>query len=400
MNKKPIVIRIFLSSPSDVRDDASIVDDVIKELNNTWAKSGLYLHLLRWETHVPPGKGSDTQEVINKAIGDDYDIFLGLLWTRIGEATPRATSGTIEEFNRALERNSKDPTQCKIMFYFKEAEISPLLIDPSQLLQVQQLKKKLTDSGVLYGRYGDIEQFSTLLRTHLTIQVQQIKEERESAPPVSSTIDIQDRSPIEEQEEEQEEEEEEEEEGFLDLMENATEQLALSTTTLATMTQDLTNFGQKINQRFDELQKAGNVQTSKKVSDLFAIDMENFASRTEAQIPFFSEYIKKNFESFSKAISLLPDFKMEDPTSLKETIVSLRAFRDTSIATRRSTQEFRETIAHLPRLTTKLNHSKRKVSSALDKVTNEFQAIENFINEVIQVIEKLLNQNGSTNTPS
>ena|SRR3989337_1199459 len=32
------------------------------------------------ETHTYPGIGEDAQDVINKQIDDDYDIFIGLMW--------------------------------------------------------------------------------------------------------------------------------------------------------------------------------------------------------------------------------------------------------------------------------------------------------------------------------
>lgn len=115
MAKQVSVLSVFVASPEDVADERECLEGVIRELNLQWTSRCVRLELVRWETHAYPGVGSDPQEVINEQIGDDYDIFLGLLWKRFGTATPRAGSGTEEEFNRAFARHGKDskslPTQ-------------------------------------------------------------------------------------------------------------------------------------------------------------------------------------------------------------------------------------------------------------------------------------------------
>ena len=52
-----------------------------------------------------------------------------------------------------------------------------------------------------------------------------------------------------------------------------------------------------------------------------------------------------------------------------ETIVSLKESLSNS---EKSTRNFQETIATLPRMTSDLNQAKRKAVSALDKLLNEF----------------------------
>lgn len=55
-----------------------------------------------FETDIMPGFGSDPQAVINEQINDDFDIFVGLLKGKFGTPTPRAGSGTEEEFRRDM----------------------------------------------------------------------------------------------------------------------------------------------------------------------------------------------------------------------------------------------------------------------------------------------------------
>ncbi len=52
--------------------------------------------------------GEDSQDVINKQIGSDYHIFVGIMWKKFGTETKRAGSGTEEEFSLAYDRYKKN----------------------------------------------------------------------------------------------------------------------------------------------------------------------------------------------------------------------------------------------------------------------------------------------------
>ena len=94
-------IRIFVASPSDVARERDQLARVVEELNLTIPaiapEKKVVLELVRWETHVYPAIGPEPQRVVNEQIGD-YDIFVGILWKRMGTPTATAASGTEEEF--------------------------------------------------------------------------------------------------------------------------------------------------------------------------------------------------------------------------------------------------------------------------------------------------------------
>src|ERR1035437_7780621 len=93
-----ITLQAFVSSPSDVSEERAMLEDIVHELNLTWSKTlGMSIELVKWETHVTPGVGQDPQQVINSQIGDDYDIFIGIMWACFGTETGRFGSGTEEE---------------------------------------------------------------------------------------------------------------------------------------------------------------------------------------------------------------------------------------------------------------------------------------------------------------
>src|ERR1019366_7456227 len=166
----------FVSSPNDVSEERAMLEDIVRELNLTWSKSlGLRVELIKWETHVTPSVGTDPQQVINSQIGDDYDIFIGIMWARFGTETGRFGSGTEEEFERAYARYLKDSKSVEIMFYFKDAGIQPSEVDLDQLGRVLVFKKKLGPKGALYGTYTSREEFTQHLRLHLSRVVQNWK---------------------------------------------------------------------------------------------------------------------------------------------------------------------------------------------------------------------------------
>ncbi len=164
MPRNETVLQAFVASPGDVSNERDLLEEVIRELNITWRKSlGISIDLARWETHALPGVGCDPQQVINDSIGDDYDIFIGIMWGRFGTPTNNHGSGTEEEFKRAFGRWKKDPNTVRIMFYFNNAGISLSAIDPDQLKSIQAFKKSIGTEGTLYWHYNDIDHFSKLL---------------------------------------------------------------------------------------------------------------------------------------------------------------------------------------------------------------------------------------------
>jgi len=172
MPKIEQVLSIFLASPGDVSDERGRVDAFVDEWNNLWSEDlGVHLRLVRWETHAYPAVGADGQDVINTQIGEEYDLFLGIMWKRFGTPTGRAASGTVEEFERALARYRASGNP-QLMFYFKKVD-SDAGDTAAQLQAVQQFRDRLAKKdGVLYWEFLSSEQFGQLVRVHLTRHIQ------------------------------------------------------------------------------------------------------------------------------------------------------------------------------------------------------------------------------------
>lgn len=167
-------IKIFLASPSDVPTERRHVGKVIDELNRTVAADkGVYFEGTSSENAFP-GYGKDGQAILNEQIGkmQEYDLFIGLMWSRIGTPTPRAKSGTAEEFGRAVQalRRKKKP---EVWFYFRLSAVTPSTREEvKQLDEVIAFRDKFRGEGLFRG-YKAPAEFRDQLREHLTLWLNQ-----------------------------------------------------------------------------------------------------------------------------------------------------------------------------------------------------------------------------------
>jgi hypothetical protein len=165
-------IRIFVASPSDVQEECRQLARVIDEINLTIdaiaPEKKLILELLSYRTHVHPALGSNPQQVVNEQIRN-YDIFVGILWKRMGTPTPVANSGTEEEFRRAYARWQSDKT-LPVLVYFCQQPFPPPATreEVDQLAKVVDFRTELSTKGLI-ADYADHESFSDVIRPHLLL---------------------------------------------------------------------------------------------------------------------------------------------------------------------------------------------------------------------------------------
>ncbi len=162
-------VTIFLASPGDVQAERDAAREILEELNRVTARQkNIHFDIVGWETDAYPGFGGDGQQVLNNEIGDmtQYDLFVGIMWNKFGSPTPRAGSGTVEEFERAFATYTTTGTP-DIAFYFKnqpanlanEAELA-------QKMEVVKFKKSLFPEGLI-GDFTDTNDFRAQFRRHM-----------------------------------------------------------------------------------------------------------------------------------------------------------------------------------------------------------------------------------------
>ncbi|KZN51626.1 DUF4062 domain-containing protein [Pseudoalteromonas luteoviolacea] len=168
------VINIFISSPGDCLQERETAKRVIERLNGSpeAKKNRLTFKRIMWE-EIPPGAGEpdNTQLRINQIMKrydlDHYDIYLGFMKNRLGTPTAAAKSGTVEEFESALEELKSKRQPSEVLFYFINQAGQT---KPHQ--GVEGFKKDLEGRGFLYHQLPS-EQFETQLTIHLTVMAAQ-----------------------------------------------------------------------------------------------------------------------------------------------------------------------------------------------------------------------------------
>lgn len=164
-------LRIFVASPGDCAAERQQLEKVIDELNVILPALSpsrqSVLELVKWETAVTPGVGRDAQDVVNSQVGD-YDIFVGILWKRMGTPTAVASSGTEEEYRRAYAIWEKDK-KLPILFYFsQEPYVIKTRDEKDQLDKVLTFREELSKHALVWD-YSGATKFADAVRPHLAL---------------------------------------------------------------------------------------------------------------------------------------------------------------------------------------------------------------------------------------
>ncbi|MCY4612202.1 MAG: DUF4062 domain-containing protein [Nitrospira sp.] len=397
MSEKQTVIKFFVASPQDVAEEREVFEDVVRELNNTWADTfDIRLDVVRWETRTTPGFGEDPQDVINKQISDSYDIFIGIMWTRFGTPTPRAGSGTEEEFLRAYDRYKEDPSSVEIMFYFKTKPISPVDLDPDQLKAISEFRSQLKERGGFYSEFGSIEEFRNSITRHLSTTVQKWKKKIDDKPIGESitaqreNADATEDNPIEE-----------EEEGLIDLIESANDSMSKVVEVLERMSEATKDLSIKFHQRTEEgnqLSASGknqNLKAAKRIIANVARDCDDYVVRMKAEIPLYSQLFTRTMTSFSRAATITSSFDINNSDDLQGTLDSIATLRSSITESQGNMKNFQKAIEEMPRMTTDLNRARRKAAAMLDELDIELHASERQTRDVENLLSELIKQRKS-----
>lgn len=159
--------KCFIASPGDTIKEREICTKIINEINRSIGQSyNFRIDTLKWEENTRPSIGEYSQKIISEQIGNDYDIFIGIMYKKFGTKTKSADSGTEEEFNNAYDKYKKSE-DVEIMFYFNDEPTKLSQVDTDQYEKVKLFKRKIADLGVYYWNYDGFVNFEENLRNHL-----------------------------------------------------------------------------------------------------------------------------------------------------------------------------------------------------------------------------------------
>jgi len=391
------IISVFVASPGDVLDERNAVQAVVNELNASLCPSlGVRIEVLRWEKDAVPGFGDDAQDVINKSIGDKYDVFVGILANRFGTATNRADSGTSEEFERAYARFKQDSESVKLMIYFNEEPVSANSLDLAQLSKVRKFREDLSGLGGLYRTYEGIEQFETLFRGHLTKTVVELSKKYASTPmseldeaslapdgksaesskddPSNQTFEMADLANLNLSDAE-------EDFGLLDYAEIYENQNQLMIETLEELTQANERFTQQLTKRKADFERLGAMKPgpglrteSRRVLKLTAMSFSELSGAIETKLVTLADAREKAFNALTKGISIQAQDFSGEREELEELRNKLAGYEGAATGARENFIALKDSVDALPRMSVELNKSRRELSSSFENLQSEISS--------------------------
>jgi hypothetical protein len=366
MPRSGLVVRVFVAAPDDVREEVTALFELVDELNRIHSlHSGVRLELVNWRTDVVPGLGTDPQAVINDQIRDDYDIFVGILWAKFGTPTPRAGSGTEEEFETARNRYQLAPESIRVMMYFKNAAIAVDDIDPIQLAAVREFRSRVREQA-LYSMFGDRDEFVSLLRLHLTRHIQFWADSHAHADvPRGASVTIAIAAHPEHAEGE---------EGFLDLLEAGTKSLAESAQAIRRMGELQIESAARTELCTKQLEAIGQVPPDernrlvKQVFDISASDLNNLAKGLNQQSAVYAAAFAESMEATSKALAYQEFWPSLKPAEREQYLDTICQMDTSATAMELSLAGLSHAIAGLPRMTTAFNRAKKDAMASIENV--------------------------------
>jgi Domain of unknown function (DUF4062) len=170
---------VFVASPSDVKKERDLLEDVFKEVNLTHGVAlGYELELWKYEENAYPSAGKP-QDLIN-SIAKPYQLFIGIMWKRFGTPTPNYGSGTEEEYNKAFEAWQKKQV-IDIMFYFCKKAVSPTSLEEiEQIGKVFKFKEAMNSKSFIWD-YNNPKDFEEKIRKHLCLMMNDIIRRKKGA---------------------------------------------------------------------------------------------------------------------------------------------------------------------------------------------------------------------------
>jgi len=154
-------IKLFLSCPSDVKEEIAVVESLINEWNSLNSDQFKFvIQLITWKKNSYPQLGDRPQNIINKQILNSSDIVVGIFWTRFGTPTGKYKSGTEEEIREAILGN------LQVMLYFSNTKVEINKVNIDKYKKVKAFKNEFSKLGLICT-YNSITEFESSFRIHL-----------------------------------------------------------------------------------------------------------------------------------------------------------------------------------------------------------------------------------------
>ncbi|MHB8395568.1 MAG: hypothetical protein ACYDC5_13990 [Candidatus Dormibacteria bacterium] len=164
------VLGVMVASPSDVRDERTLIRGAIHEWNAHDARPNHVVLLpVMWETHSWPEAGDRPQKILNRQLADDSDILIAIFWTRLGTPTQDASSGTAEEV-AAFQKAGKP-----VLLYFLKTPVVLSSVDHKQVRALEVYRRRMSQQSY-YFEVDSPDELKSMVRDHLSHLVRRMVE--------------------------------------------------------------------------------------------------------------------------------------------------------------------------------------------------------------------------------
>jgi hypothetical protein len=339
-------------------------------LNLTFGRQhDIHLELLKWETHSAPAIAiNHPQEIIISDLGNDYDLFIGLIWKKFGTPTNEADSGTEEEFLNAYNRFLENPNSLQILFYFNSLPVSISEINPEQLSKIQSFKSDIGKSKkVLYWDYQDTQQLNKFLGIHIPQRILELRKNEQNKVAIIEHNEVLEVEILNE------------DYGLIDYQEMIEDNIRESTESLLRISDATKWIGEQLSKKTVEMNVMtanGNQPGHKTLKNYFirtAKIMDNYANRIEPEIPIFYEYFEKGIDALSNVINISRTDLNIEQEEIEETQESLSSLINGITFSIESMDGFLQSIKDLPRMSKELNKAKSNVGMKLDDLLDNLK---------------------------
>lgn len=164
MTFQATVVQVLIASPSDTSEHRDAIEGCLNRWNISRAVgSSAMLLPRRYESSAVPQMGTDGQSVINNQLVKDADVVIAVFANKLGSATPRALSGTVEEIKEAHEAGKH------VHVYFSSAPVPR-----EHLADVAALDAYKAAFEGLYGTFTDTGDLIEQVRHAIDIDISNI----------------------------------------------------------------------------------------------------------------------------------------------------------------------------------------------------------------------------------
>lgn len=139
----PETIRIFVSSPDDVKDERSIVKDIIERLRIEY-EPYFEINAILWENEAIVATSGFQEALVDPGT---CDIVLVIFWSKLGTPLPQnkfgGLTGTEWEFVNAIEHSQSNQGIPQVLVYRKDSPMLGNFFDDEAVREVRQDKEQL-----------------------------------------------------------------------------------------------------------------------------------------------------------------------------------------------------------------------------------------------------------------